>query len=62
MSDGLTEVFDQGDGELGLEGVTEAFAAHGGGPLPAVADALMDRARRHGVQLDDQSVLLVRRV
>jgi sigma-B regulation protein RsbU (phosphoserine phosphatase) len=60
VTDGLTEVFDGHDNEMGLEGVKQVLAAGAGTPLPALAGRILDAARRHGPQLDDQTILLVR--
>jgi hypothetical protein len=60
VTDGLTEVFDAADVELGLEAVKQVLAAHARLPLPAIEKALVDAARAHGPQLDDQSLILVR--
>ena len=57
---GLTEVFDRADNEMGLEGVKQVLAAGAGAPLPALAGHILEAARRHGPQLDDQTILLVR--
>jgi sigma-B regulation protein RsbU (phosphoserine phosphatase) len=62
ITDGLIEVFDAADRELGLEAVKTTLAAARGRPLREVADAVVAQARAHGRQLDDQSLLLVRRL
>jgi hypothetical protein len=61
ITDGLIEVFDRADRELGLEAVKSVLAASAGRPLAEIADAIFARARAHGTQLDDQTLLLVRR-
>ena len=60
VSDGIMEVFDRGDREYGLERIKASLAAHGTRPLNELFDAIMDGVRKHGPQLDDQSLLLVR--
>ncbi|HET6959906.1 MAG TPA: PP2C family protein-serine/threonine phosphatase [Vicinamibacterales bacterium] len=60
ISDGLMEVFDRQDREYGLERVKRVLAAHAGRPLQELFDTLVADVRRHGPQLDDQSLLLVR--
>jgi sigma-B regulation protein RsbU (phosphoserine phosphatase) len=60
VTDGLTEVFDGRDNEMGLEGVKQVLAAGAGAPLPELAGRILGAARRHGPQLDDQTILLVR--
>jgi serine phosphatase RsbU (regulator of sigma subunit) len=62
VTDGLTEVTDWRERELGLEGVEAALLAHAEEPLERLADAILARARAHGTQVDDQTLLVVRRV
>ena len=61
LTDGLIEVFDARNRELGFEWAKAALAAVADRPLPEIADHLLAGARNHGAQLDDQSVLLIRR-
>jgi hypothetical protein len=61
ITDGLTEVFDAKDREFGLERAKSLLAQHDGRPLSEVADRLVSAARAHGRQLDDQTLLLIRR-
>ena len=61
ITDGLTEVFDARDRELGMEGVKRVLAASASLPLRAIADRVVAAARAHGVQIDDQTLLLIRR-
>jgi serine phosphatase RsbU (regulator of sigma subunit) len=61
LTDGLTEVFDASDRELGLDAIKAVLTASGNRPLGEVADAIVAKARTHGKQLDDQTLLLVRR-
>jgi len=61
MTDGITEVFDNEQRELGFEHATQLVAAHSARPLAEIADRLLAAARAHGPQLDDQTVLLIRR-
>ena len=60
LTDGLTEVFDAGDMELGLEKLKAIVAAHADGPLEALEARILETVRGHGPQVDDQSLLLVR--
>jgi sigma-B regulation protein RsbU (phosphoserine phosphatase) len=62
ITDGLVEVFDAKDRELGLDAVKALLAGTAGRPLAEIADALRAAAHAHGKQLDDQSVLLIRRL
>jgi hypothetical protein len=60
LTDGLTEVFDRFDREFGMEGVRATFAANAESPLPQLEEALLTASRSHGIQLDDQSLILIR--
>jgi serine phosphatase RsbU (regulator of sigma subunit) len=61
MTDGITEVCDSEQRELGFERAKQLVAAHSTQPLAEIAERLVAAARAHGVQLDDQTVLLIRR-
>ena len=61
LTDGLTEVFDRDRNELGLEWAKRVLQTTGGQPLSAIGDRLLADARAHGAQLDDQTMLLIRR-
>lgn len=60
VTDGLIEVFDARNRELGLPWARETLAAHAGRPLAEIAERLLSGARAHGPQLDDQTILLIR--
>jgi hypothetical protein len=60
VTDGLLEVFDAQDRELGMAGARQVLAAHHGRPLGEIAERLLAAARAHGSQLDDQTLLLIR--
>jgi stage II sporulation SpoE-like protein len=62
VTDGLVEVFDSDDRELGLAWAGRVLAAHHHQPLAEIAERLLTGARAHGPQLDDQTVLLIRRL
>ena len=62
VSDGLMEVFDRQDREFGLTGLARVLADHANRPLPELSEALVAAVRLHGAQLDDQSLLLVKRL
>jgi hypothetical protein len=62
VTDGLLEVFDTQDRELGLAWARQVLAAHHDRPLAEIAGRLLAGARAHGRQLDDQTVLLIRRL
>ena len=61
LTDGLTEVFDSNRRELGLDWAKGVLTANSSQPLSSIADRLLADARAHGQQLDDQTVLLIRR-
>jgi len=60
VTDGLIEVFDAQDRELGLAGAGRVLVENHHRPLAEIADRLLAQARQHGPQLDDQTVLLIR--
>ena len=60
LTDGLTEVFDRHDRELGLDGIKTIVREHATTPLDQLRDTLLAAAHGHGPQLDDQTLLLIR--
>ena len=60
ITDGLTEVFDTQDHELGIEAVKRLVADGATVPLPQLAERIVATARAHGTQIDDQTLLLIR--
>jgi hypothetical protein len=60
VTDGLTEVMDRRERELGLERIEWVLAAHAEQPLERSFDAILEAARAHGAQQDDQTLLLLR--
>lgn len=63
VTDGLTEVADKQENELGIEALQAVLleSARRAASLQELLNALLERASRHGKQTDDQTVLLVRR-
>jgi len=61
LTDGLIEVFDEKRNELGFDWAKGVLSSRGDRPLSAIADQLLADARAYGAQLDDQTVLLIRR-
>ena len=61
LTDGLIEVFDARRNELGLEWAKDVLRSSASQPLSTIADRLLADARAHGNQVDDQTVLLIRR-
>ena len=62
LTDGLIEVFDHGQHELGFDWAKGVLRSGDGQPLSAIANRLLTDARAYGAQLDDQTVLLIRRM
>jgi len=62
LTDGLTEVFDRNEAELGLEPLKRALRESGAEPLEQISLSLQRTARNHGRQSDDQTILIVRRL
>jgi sigma-B regulation protein RsbU (phosphoserine phosphatase) len=62
LTDGLTEAANENEEEYGLERVKQQVVKHSREPLKALCEMLLGEARKFGKQMDDQSVLLVRRL
>jgi len=62
LTDGLTEAANENEEEYGLERVKQQVAKHSGESLKVLCEILLGEARKFGKQMDDQSVLLVRRL
>jgi sigma-B regulation protein RsbU (phosphoserine phosphatase) len=62
LTDGLIEVFDSQQQELGLDWAKGVLQSNSEQPLSIIGDRLLAGARAHGTQLDDQTVLLIRRI
>ena len=61
VTDGLTEAADRNGHEVGLEPLKTVLLKSAQSPLSELMTALRGRALQQGKQLDDQTVLLVRR-
>jgi hypothetical protein len=61
LTDGLTEVFDRNETELGLEPLKRALRESAAEPLQQISLSLQRTARQHGPPSDDQTLLIVRR-
>jgi serine phosphatase RsbU (regulator of sigma subunit) len=62
ITDGLTEVFDTEDRELGIDAIKGLLRESATLPLAQAADLIVATARAHGRQIDDQTLLLIRRL
>ncbi len=60
LTDGMTEVVDNHDCDLGLEPLKSVLIENAAAPLPELARRLRDRTFQHGKQTDDQTLLLIR--
>lgn len=61
ITDGLFEVFNAADQDLGLDSVKQTLLDTHGQHAAVIADRVFRRARTFGPQLDDQTILLVTR-
>lgn len=61
-TDGILEVADKRGEEFGLERLKQVIASGACDPLPHLATSILNAARGFGRQLDDQTILLVRRL
>jgi serine phosphatase RsbU (regulator of sigma subunit) len=61
VTDGLIEIFDPKDRELGDSYISNILMRSVSRPLHEVADAIFNHARSFGEITDDQTLLLVRR-
>jgi hypothetical protein len=60
MTDGISEVPDANDEEFGLDRLEQLLRHNAAQPLPQLWELIMGEVKRHGVQLDDQTLLLLR--
>ena len=60
LSDGITEVVNERDEEFGLARLERLLTQHAARPLSQVWELVMGEVKQHGVQQDDQSLLLFR--
>jgi len=60
MTDGISEVPNASDEEFGLDRLELLLRNNAGQPLPQLWDLIMSDVKRHGVQQDDQTLLLLR--
>jgi sigma-B regulation protein RsbU (phosphoserine phosphatase) len=62
LTDGLTEATNEKEEEYGLERIKQQVKKHSNESLKVICEALLAESRRFGKQMDDQSVLLVKRL
>jgi hypothetical protein len=60
MTDGISEVPNASDEEFGLDRLELLLRNNAGQPLPQLWELIMGEVKRHGVQQDDQTLLLLR--
>jgi sigma-B regulation protein RsbU (phosphoserine phosphatase) len=61
-TDGILEVCNKRGEEFGVERVKEVILANASDPLPELAGKVLASVRKFGAQLDDQTILIVRRL
>jgi len=60
MTDGISEVPDANDEEFGLDRLEQLLGRNAAQPLPQLWESIMREVKGHGVQQDDQTLLLLR--
>jgi serine phosphatase RsbU (regulator of sigma subunit) len=60
ISDGISEVPNENDEEFGLDRLEQLLKKNAAQPLPQLWESIMGEVKRHGVQQDDQTLLLLR--
>lgn len=60
LTDGMTEVANAKDEDFGLLRLQQLLGQHAAQPLSQLWDLLMREVKQHGVQQDDQTLLLLR--
>ena len=60
VTDGISEVTNANDDELGLDRLERLLRDNAAEPLPRLWELIMAEVKRHGVQQDDQTMLLLR--
>jgi stage II sporulation SpoE-like protein len=60
LTDGITEVVNERDEEFGLARLERLLSQHAARTLPLIWELVMAEVKQHGVQQDDQSLLLLR--
>ena len=60
LTDGISEVSNDRGEEFGLARLEQLLTQHSAEPLLQIWDVIMEHVHRHGLQQDDQSLLLIR--
>lgn len=60
LTDGITEVASERDEEFGLARLEQLLSQEAAQPLSRIWELVMDGVKQHGMQQDDQSLLLLR--
>ena len=60
VTDGITEVAGEENEEFGLARLERLLSQEAAKPLSQIWELVMDGVKQHGMQQDDQSVLLLR--
>lgn len=60
VTDGISEVTNANDDELGLDRLERLLRDNAAQPLPRLWELIMTEVKQHGVQQDDQTMLLLR--
>jgi serine phosphatase RsbU (regulator of sigma subunit) len=60
LTDGVTEVANERDEEFGLERLEQLLSQGAAQPLSRIWELIMSAVKEHGMQRDDQSLLLLR--
>ena len=61
-TDGILEIANRKEEEFGIERLKQIVATNSQAPLPHLAETILTKARAFGVQFDDETMLLVRRL
>ncbi len=60
LTDGISEIPNANDEEFGLDRLELLLRNNAGQPLTQLWELIMSEVKRHGVQQDDQTLLLLR--
>ena len=60
LTDGISEVPNESDDEFGLARLQQLLTQYAAQPLPHIWELIMEQVHEHGLQQDDQTLLLVR--